>query len=590
MSALLGIVEDIGIRQQLLEVFSNVENGTPDNISKFGCLALAKKGAVVWNAWRNNFQSVAKLNEEMFFKNTANFSGMEINITDFKKFNFGMDCNFENTYFLNEVDFFEVNFDRSVSFKGAKFSKSAKFNKIKFPKVSFQDVAFLDDVQFNFAQFNETANFFCAEFQSTWFYETRFFKEVSFEQTKFLQSALFRKTEFDDVVNFNNVKFESTADFIGSQFSLEMRLNEQRIVRFSNSEFNLVLFDDASFNVDLDFSGSVFNDDVSFKRAIFFEKNLIFKNLIFLKNIDFSGASFPSCTLFINITIKKKAIFIGVDYRNFKITNEKKLDKLKYLLENKDIVFNDFQTVKFLGCNFEGEVNFANRIFKNTCLFEVSTASIHSDSKRHKTRFAIAPKFHNCEIHQDTSFDGAEFPEATGSEEASRAYRTLKLAFNKMQAVREEQLFFKLEMAEEAKSAIGIRKFLFSIYEKLSDYGFDFYRPIKYLILSMIVFGLIFGALSLFTQCSINLFHLASTNEHVISNCHFSPKWFEFVVVQALPIPGLDKISENAKSEIFSNNAWLSLMITVLVIVQKSLSLLFLFFIGLALKNQFKFK
>ena len=61
-------------------------------------------------------------------------------------------------------------------------------------------------------------------------------------------------------------------------------------------------------------------------------------------------------------------------------------------------------------------------------------------------------------------------------------------------------------------------------------------------------------------------------------------------MVQALPIPGLDKISENAKSEIFSNNAWLSLIITLLVIVQKSLSLLFLFLIGLALKNQFKFK
>lgn len=151
-----------------------------------------------------------------------------------------------------------------------------------------------------------------------------------------------------------------------------------------------------------------------------------------------------------------------------------------------------------------------------------------------------------------------------------------------MQAVREEQQFFKLEMAEEAKSENGVRQCLFLAYRCLSDYGFSINRPIIGLVFITIIFAMLYGLLSVITQCTFN------TSLNTV--CVFSPKWLEFVLIQALPLPGFDKITDVVKLEIFANNSWLSLIITILVVFQKSFSILCLFLIGLALKNQFKFK
>lgn len=562
MSALLGIVEDIGIRQQLLEVFSNVENGTPDNISKFGCLALAKKGAVVWNAWRKAFPVIEHELIVGDFTNFADFRDLEIQFSSFAGFHFGDATNFTGTKFRGSANFIDAKFDRETTFEKAVFYKEARFGNAEFFNANFKDTVFLKSASFSQAKFSEDA----------FFYGTTFTKVASFI-----------KTEFNEV-SFEDAVFKARAEFFWTKFQKQDNFIK-RDVSFCNTTFNYVAFDNAQFLFEVDFKEAKFKSAASFDKVIF-GFSFYLSEIKFSGPVSFKGACFPNRTTFQDITFEKNADFDGEDLNKLPDMLE-----IKTIIDAKGLAPNDFLQIKFLGCEFKEEANFSNRIFKNSCIFGTLQKRDNSDNLiLQKTTFAKAPKFHNCELHQDTSFDGAEFPEATGNEESARAYRTLKLAFNKMQGVREEQKFFRLEIAEEAKSAIGIRKFLFSIYEKLSDYGFDFCRPIRYLTLSIIGFGLIFGALSLFTQCSINFLHLPSTNEHVISNCHFSPKWFEFVVVQALPIPGLDKISENAKSEIFSNNAWLSLIITLLVIVQKSLSLLFLFFIGLALKNQFKFK
>jgi len=187
-----------------------------------------------------------------------------------------------------------------------------------------------------------------------------------------------------------------------------------------------------------------------------------------------------------------------------------------------------FELIIFSGSISLGEINFSNRKFKKATLFNEleSTGDICRDETglplkdptgnfyhfselnyRHPVVFQLPPKFQGCELHQDTSFEGAEFPKATGTEEAARAYRTLKLAFNKQQAVREEQRFFKLETEEEAtdhlkkatsafntfRITLGLNEFtrwlLYRSYAVFSDYGFSALRPLLLWVISLIIFA-----------------------------------------------------------------------------------------------------
>ena len=137
----------------------------------------------------------------------------------------------------------------------------------------------------------------------------------------------------------------------------------------------------------------------------------------------------------------------------------------------------EFGPISFSGAIFTGDSNFAGRNFRGATDFGILSTThqiklpsyiegrVKKDALRNivwnvsaiaqgvKTQFGVPPKFHGCKIHQDTSFDGAQFPTPSGNSEAGRAYRVLKLAFSQQQAIREEQFFFKYELAEEAKAA-----------------------------------------------------------------------------------------------------------------------------------------
>ncbi len=297
----------------------------------------------------------------------------------------------------------------------------------------------------------------------------------------------------------------------------------------------------------------------------------------FADDVSFNGACFPPRTKFRDITFKKGANFVGGEINKLINTQNE-----KSLVHDKTLAPNVFQEITFLGCKFEGEVNFSNRIFKNTCIFGVSSNESLIISK---TTFAKAPKFHNCELHQDTSFDGAEFPEATGNEESARAYRTLKLAFNKMQAVREEQRFFKLELAEEAKASSGLYKFLYHSYYALSNFGFSVSKPLWWCLFSIIFFFFSYSIALHFAHCNSGL------------DCHIRTNWLsfntivlKFSLINALPLPGIEKIVDLKDCNLYASSGPIGWVITGLIFIQKLFSLVLLFLIGLALKNLFKFK
>ena len=113
--------DEVPVRETVREVFLNPINGTPDNISKAGCLALALKsnevggkdqGYVVWNAWREAFP----LLENGAFTGFRNY----IDFSDFSELNLpnGLRINFSNFEFREEAVFRRSRWGDKANFRG----------------------------------------------------------------------------------------------------------------------------------------------------------------------------------------------------------------------------------------------------------------------------------------------------------------------------------------------------------------------------------------------------------------------------------------------------------------------------------------
>ncbi|NDP40805.1 MAG: hypothetical protein GZ093_19095 [Rhodoferax sp.] len=81
-------------------IFENPRNGSPQNISKDGCVALARMGAASWNAWRSDFPTLGGVSNHGVavppkYGNFANFRDHIFeDFADFSHFNFGAKCYF----------------------------------------------------------------------------------------------------------------------------------------------------------------------------------------------------------------------------------------------------------------------------------------------------------------------------------------------------------------------------------------------------------------------------------------------------------------------------------------------------------------
>jgi hypothetical protein len=375
------------------------------------------------------------------------------------------------------------------------------------------------------------------------FSNCHFDEELDFNGFEFGDFANFRGATFAKKVDFRNTVFGDTADFMGVSFQEQAQ------------------FENAKFGADAQFEGAQFAFGASFSKAQF-DRHASFFGAQFGDDSEFDGASFG-----------EDAQFDGCNWAVLKLRYEAQYLRRKQWAEDQEMSPHTFESLSFRGCTFQGEVNFSNREFLGQATWEPLEGV--------STTFHRVPKFHNCKLHQDTSFDGAKFPAATGSESAARAYRTMKLASAQQQATREEQRFFKLEMAEEHRSVEAPRRWLYAAYALFSDYGFSTWRPSILLLASLLFAWGSYGWLAGYSVCV-----------PFLSSCAPAREWFEFGLVNAFPLPGLDKYAEGLRSVLFPPHLHpaAQVLVTTVVIVQKTLSLLAFFLIGLALRNLFKMK
>ena len=129
--------------------FKNPSYGTPDCISRDGCLALAKQSNqkseefggrhVLWNSWRRLYPVLNKQNIADF-RNIDFSRHEEIN---FSSFDFGDYANFCNTIFGREANFTHANFGKVANFNNSLFLDLGLFVFAKFGCDLSSFIAFL---------------------------------------------------------------------------------------------------------------------------------------------------------------------------------------------------------------------------------------------------------------------------------------------------------------------------------------------------------------------------------------------------------------------------------------------------------------
>ena len=447
---------------------SNPAYGTADDISKDGCLALAKLGHGVWNQWRRDYPvrkeplQNPSLEDQPFrggvqYKNVADFSQhVFTETTTFDSFVFGEHCNFEGTRFDCYTTFFNCRFGAGCSFREAQFRT-----------VIFDVASFIGSACFAQAVFKTGAAFHGSIFMG-----------------EFDADAKNNTIQYDfGGVHFENAQIQFSGCRLKGNVSFYRAVGNSIILKGNNwnVDFPIWIFD-ASFS---SLSGEIRVTDNHFGAANFTGARV--RAMIF-ERCEFSNANFSG---------------VAQDEfdRHFEDTERKRVGQFS----KKHGLFPDkFKEVAFKGCTFKGEADFSGREFIRKAIWTKSREL--SDEKKAKddkekavaeekalesrdTIFNVPPIFHGAKLPQDCSFVHAQFPKtASGKEEYERSYRTLRLALAQHGTIREEQRFFQLEMAEELariKGKLRVRYWLIRLYS-FFGYGFSVQRPLLALLVVLI--------------------------------------------------------------------------------------------------------
>ena len=262
-----------------------------------------------------------------------------------------------------------------------------------------------------------------------------------------LPPVLFLQASFGGIARFGGASFGGDAWFAGASFG--------SIAMFEGANFGgHALFQGASFGVGAWFARANFGRDARFADASFGGHAL------------FQGASFGDAATFVDASFAGRADFSGSAGHEAEAGGQ-----------------DSFFRASFENATFGRRARFSNRRFLDTTSFR-------------KTVFECAPEFHNCVLHQDTDFSGADFQDHRGTDrvDAARAYRTLKLAMEQLRNSDDQARFFRHEQRARRLRADTPRalKAISWLYEKTADYGESPVRPLLWLLTAFLVFSALY--------------------------------------------------------------------------------------------------
>ena len=296
-----------------------------------------------------------------------------------------------------------------------------------------------------------------------------FTDELDFCYKKFQQAALFFGATFREIARFDSAKFNWHAYFNFSSFKKAAHFN---VTKYGGS----AEFSDAYFNWSSYFERITFSY-VSFSRAIF-------NGGVAYSHTDFEGKS-----EFNNATFKSR-----VDFQNSEIKRDANFNKTCFCddVDFRNIIFNS--NIDFKNSVFHKRINFEKAVFKNVGHFEQAKFVTHT------------PAFRGCQT--DTTrlefSDDSYFPTYESTDDAIKNISFLKRLADEHGQTDQALNFNAMELRAkrfqtEPITADWSFKVVTWLYEKLSDYGRSFAKPIFWygvLICLSAIFAMLYSTYS----------------------------------------------------------------------------------------------
>ncbi len=345
--------------------------------------------------------------------------------------------------------------------------------------------------------------------------------DLVFEDTVFAGEFILSNIEFYGNVKFHNIKFihESPKYFSNSKFY-------GSYIEFINIE--MIFGDKVKNEMEIDANGYIvihqclFN--IFFREAEFgINSSAVFENII-CNEINFEGAKFNGYNADFDKLTCQLANFESIlinDQSTLSIDNSKIMNRLNFSnisspcniyfngikLKTVDFSNSKFKYFQFYNVEVKGIAHFNEVEFTEDVDFSkniiLSQADFSDATFKKKANFATcifntAPLFHETTLHQDTSFEGAQFLRCE-TDEDYRAYRTLKQHMNDVHATLEESKFFALEQrTRRYLDAQDMRKNWLTVavsylYDTISGYGQDLLKPVLWLVCTWYVFAGVFS-------------------------------------------------------------------------------------------------
>jgi hypothetical protein len=244
-------------------------------------LGLAAKGKDEWNKWRRD---PANKDVRVTFLGIDFSEGTNDQIS-FGGFEFGDEANFSNCKWRGAKGTGgECFLPGRAYFECAKFGDGSNFTRAAFGSLAY----------FGHAKFGHLAIFSGAAFGSL----------ANFSAAVFGEGANFDETSFGVLATFVGTNFGVGADFSGAAFARMARFSQagfHRAANFTGTTFaDHTTFDSVSFSEDANFTGAAFGEETSFLGTFFctakfdntrFDGNVAFADGRFL-NVSFSNARF----------------------------------------------------------------------------------------------------------------------------------------------------------------------------------------------------------------------------------------------------------------------------------------------------------
>ncbi len=445
-----------------------------------------------------------------------------------------------------------------VCFRDATFFKKTDFHDARFRNTDFRNASFEDDAAFQNATFSGDATFQNARFRNADFQNASFKDDAAFQNASssgdvcFRDATFFKKTDFHDAkfrnADFGNATFYGDAAFQRATFSGDAAFQNASFfektlfqdVKFQNADFRKASFEihDASSG-DATFQNATSSGDATFQNATF-SGNALFQNASFSRGTTFQNAKFQK-------TDFEHAAFSGdAAFRSTSFSGDASFQNAAFS-----------GSASFQNATFSGDANFSDATFKGpTTLVQTGFEN-------------WPPKFFNAALHEDTDFTDVGWPAVPKNPKDAtnhrRRYERLKQLMDSQKKFFDEHRFHRLELrCREVEdgwrsfSGVGSRLFRY-----VSDYGWSIGRPLCGLTITFLCGG--WGLIRFDPELELGR-ALGLSFSNTFSLLGLGRTFFQEELTGLTPT-----------SEIVSG-------------VQFFLGPLFLFLLGLALRNRFRIR